>query len=138
MILWTLEPSGGTRRPLRVLIADDYVDAAESLSMLLSCVGIETQVALDGEEALARARSWHPHVCVLDLGMPRLDGRDLARRIRAEPWAGEALLIALTGWTTPQARRSALDAGFDHYVPKPADPAKLVRLIENFLAGKTP
>ncbi len=136
MIVWTLDPTRGTQLPLRVLIADDYADAAESLSMLLSCVGIETRIALDGEEALERASAWQPHICVLDIGMPGLDGRELARRIRAQSWAERPLLVALTGWTSAHDRRSALEAGFDHYLTKPADPVKLVRVIENYLAGK--
>jgi CheY-like chemotaxis protein len=119
--------------PLRVLIADDYVDAAESLAMLLSRSGIETQVAVEGEQALTRAYGWRPHVCILDIEMPGLDGNEIARRIRAQDWRERPLLIALSGWTSAQDRMSALDAGFDHYLTKPVEPARLVRIIQSYL-----
>jgi CheY-like chemotaxis protein len=122
----------GTFLPLRLLIADDYVDAAESLAMLLSQVGAQTVVAYDGEQALVRAAQWRPHVCVLDIEMPKLDGREVARRIRMQPWAERPLLIALTGWTTAHDARRALEAGFDHYLIKPVEPLKLVRLILDY------
>lgn len=118
---------------LRVLIADDYVDAAESLAMLLSRSGIETQVAVEGQQALARAYGWRPHVCILDIEMPGLDGNEIARRIRAQSWRERPLLIALSGWTAAQDRMSSLDAGFDHYLTKPVEPARLVRIIQSYL-----
>lgn len=126
-------PGAGSVSPVRVLIADDYVDAAESLAMLLSNAGVETEIAMDGEQALARANSWHPHVCVLDIEMPRLDGREIARRIREQSWVERPLLIALTGWTAEQDRLSALEAGFDHYITKPVEPVMLVRIIQHYL-----
>jgi DNA-binding response OmpR family regulator len=119
----------------RVLIADDYVDAAESLALLLSSAGVETDVALDGEQALARANSWRPHVCVLDLQMPKVDGREIARRIREQNWGERPLLIALTGWTSARDRCGALEAGFDHYITKPVDPVVLMNLVQDFCAG---
>jgi CheY-like chemotaxis protein len=114
----------------RVLIADDYDDAAESLSLLLKATGARTEIALDGRRALEIALRWRPQVCVLDLQMPGLDGRDIAREIRAQAWEERPLLIALTGWTGQRERNSALAAGFDHYVTKPVEPAWLIRLIE--------
>ncbi|HEY1282994.1 MAG TPA: response regulator [Steroidobacteraceae bacterium] len=119
--------------PLRILIADDYVDAAESLALLLSRSGIETQVAVEGEQALLRANGWRPHVCILDIEMPGLDGKEIARRIRAQNWRERPLLIAVSGWTAAQDRMSALDAGFDHYLMKPVEPARLVRIIQSYL-----
>jgi CheY-like chemotaxis protein len=134
----TDRPGAGTGAHLisacRVLVADDYVDAAESLALLLSGVGIDTDVALDGEQALARANSWRPHVCVLDLQMPKVDGREIARRIREQNWSERPLLIALTGWTSPSDRCGALDAGFDHYITKPVDPIVLMDLVQDFCA----
>jgi CheY-like chemotaxis protein len=121
----------------RVLIADDYVDAAESLALLLSSAGVKTDIALDGEQALARANSWRPHVCVLDLQMPKVDGREIARLIREQNWSERPLLIALTGWTSARDRSSALEAGFDHYITKPVDPAVLMKLVQNFRADHT-
>jgi len=119
--------------PLRVLIADDYVDAAESLALLLSRSGIETQVAVEGQQALTRAYGWRPHVCILDIEMPGLDGNEIARRVRAQQWRERPLLIALSGWTSAEDRMGALDAGFDHYLTKPVEPARLVRIIQSYL-----
>jgi CheY-like chemotaxis protein len=118
--------------PPRVLIADDYKDAAESLALLLHCTGARTEIALDGRKALATASRWRPEVCVLDLRMPELDGREVARQIRAQTWKRRPLLIALTGWTTSQDRATALEAGFDYYVTKPVEPSWLVRLIHGY------
>lgn len=122
-------PRAALRAP-RVLIADDYEDAAESLAVLLQCAGARTEIALDGRKALAVATHWRPDVCVLDLQMPGLDGREVARQIRAQSWDERPLLVALTGWTTQRDRLSALEAGFDHYVTKPVEPGWLFRLIQ--------
>src|SRR6185369_3590620 len=86
------------------------------------------------EEALARAELWNPHVCVLDLLMPKMDGLEIARRIRARGWITRPLLLALTGRTTAQDKRDALEAGFDHYLTKPADPATIVTIIESYVS----
>jgi CheY-like chemotaxis protein len=118
--------------PPRVLVADDYQDAAESLALLLQCTGARTEIALDGRKALAKASIWRPDICVLDLQMPELDGREVARQIRTQTWKQRPLLIALTGWTTQQDRISALEAGFDYYVTKPVEPSWLVRLIQAY------
>jgi len=116
----------------RVLIADDYMDAAESLAMLVTAdTNCETEVAHDGESALERASEWHPHVCVLDLDMPKIDGLEVARKIREQAWSERPLLIALSGWTSICDRRGALDAGFDHYIPKPVDPAVILKLVQS-------
>jgi CheY-like chemotaxis protein len=120
---------------MRVLIADDYPDAAESLAMFLANAGAQTEVATDGDEALARALAWRPDVCVLELEMPRRDGRDVARRIRERCGRERPLLIALTGWTTAADRQSAAEAGFDHYLTKPQHPQELVRIIQEYLVA---
>jgi CheY-like chemotaxis protein len=119
----------------RVLIADDYADAAKSLALVLSIAGVETTIAMDGEEALTLAELWHPHICVLDLLMPKVDGLEVARRIRDRVWRTRPLLVAMTGRTTAQDKRSALEAGFDHYMTKPADPATIVRLIQSYTSS---
>jgi CheY-like chemotaxis protein len=118
--------------PPRVLVADDYEDAAESLALLLQCTGTRTEIALDGQQALAIASRWRPDVCVLDLQMPKLNGCEVASQIRAQTWNQRPLLIALTGWTTQHDRVSALEAGFDYYVTKPVEPSWLVRLIQAY------
>jgi CheY-like chemotaxis protein len=118
--------------PLRVLVADDYPDAAESLAMLFANAGHETRIAQDGEQALALAEQWHPDVCVLDLDMPKIDGCEAARRIREQEWETHPLLIAFSGWTGAEHKYSAVQAGFDHYVMKPVEPQKLMRIIRAF------
>jgi CheY-like chemotaxis protein len=119
-------------RPLRVLIADDYPDAAESLAMLFAGWGHDTRVAQNGEEALALAGQWHPDVCVLDLDMPKIDGCETARRLREQDWESHPLLIAFSGWTGAEHRHNATQAGFDHYIMKPVEPPKLLRIIRSF------
>lgn len=119
----------------RVLIADDYVDAAESLALVLSISDVHTEIALDGAQALECANSWHPHICVLDLEMPKVDGREIARRIREQNWSERPLLIALTGWTTARDRQDAFDAGFDHYITKPVDPLTIMSIVRSFRVG---
>jgi CheY-like chemotaxis protein len=131
----TARRRGNSPVTTRVLIADDYADAAKSLALVLSIAGVATTIAMDGEEALALAEAWHPHICVLDILMPKLDGLDVARRIREGGWIARPLLIAMTGRTTAQDKRSALEAGFDHYMTKPADPAMIVRLIQSYTSG---
>jgi CheY-like chemotaxis protein len=129
------DAEGSFTLPLRVLIADDYADAAESLAVVLSIAGMVTEIAMDGERALTCANHWRPHICVLDIQMPKLDGREIARRIREQAWIERPLLIALTGRTTAHDRRSALQAGFDHYLLKPANPVQLVSIIESYAAA---
>jgi CheY-like chemotaxis protein len=128
----SIEVSGEKLPPLRILIADDYPDAADSLALIFTGLGQETQVARDGEEALAQAEQWHPDVCVLDLEMPKIDGLEAARRIRAQRGDPRPLLIAFSGWTDSEHKQSALRAGFDQYVVKPVEPAKLMRIIRTF------
>ncbi|MFT4171562.1 MAG: ATP-binding protein [Rhodocyclaceae bacterium] len=114
-----------TRRPCTVLVADDNIDALDSLALLLSLDGHEVLCARDGEEALMMAARARPDVAIFDIGMPRLNGYDVARRIRGEPWGRDMMLIALTGWGSAEDQRRALDAGFDHHCTKPIDPARL-------------
>jgi CheY-like chemotaxis protein/two-component sensor histidine kinase len=108
------------RARLRVLVADDNVDAAESLAELLEELGPETRVAYDGEQALAAAAAFRPDVAFLDVGMPKLDGYEVGRRIRAEPWGRDVELVALTGWGQADDRRRSREAGFDEHLVKPA------------------
>ncbi|MDP2055413.1 MAG: PAS domain S-box protein [Acidobacteriota bacterium] len=126
------EDSGaGAERPIgrRILVVDDNADAAESLAVLLAMSGHETRVANDGEAALAAAADFRPEVVFLDIGMPTLDGHETARRIRAQPWGREVVLVALTGWGQAEDRRRSKDAGFNHHLVKPADPAQVSMLL---------
>ncbi|HEX8755896.1 MAG TPA: PAS domain S-box protein [Steroidobacteraceae bacterium] len=105
----------------RVLIADDNHDAAVSLSMLLQAMGHDTRVVHDGNEALEEAELFRPEVVLLDIGMPRLDGYETARRMRRRPWAAAAQIVAVTGWGQETDRQRAKEAGFDRHLVKPVD-----------------
>ncbi|HET9233973.1 MAG TPA: ATP-binding protein, partial [Candidatus Eisenbacteria bacterium] len=111
----------GTPRPMRLLIADDNRDSAQSMARLLRSCGHEVQVAYDGEEALHAAENDPPDVLILDIGMPRLDGYELARRVRAAPWGRDVSLIAATGWGQDEDRQRSLESGFDAHLVKPID-----------------
>jgi len=115
----------------RVLIADDLKDSADSLAILLSLSGHEAQTAYDGEEAIRKAVRLKPDVALLDIGMPKLNGYDLCKRIRAEEWGQHAFLVAVTGWGQEGDRRRAKEAGFDCHLVKPVDPVALMRLMAN-------
>lgn len=104
-----------------VLVADDLRDAADSLALLLQALGHEVYLAFDGAQAQALAERHRPDVALLDLGMPVQDGFETCRRIRAQPWGRDVLLIAQTGWGQPQDRQRTGDAGFDHHLVKPID-----------------
>ena len=107
--------------PRRILVVDDNADSLDSLAALLRCEGHEVYTAADGLEALARAALCRPEIALLDLGMPKLDGVQLGRRIRAEPWGRAMTLIALTGWGQETDRKRTQAAGFDAHLIKPLD-----------------
>jgi len=118
--------SAGKRR---VLIADDNEDAAVSLAMLLGMMGNETRTAPDGQAALEIGESFLPEIVLLDLGMPRLNGYDAARRIRGEQWGAGVVLVALTGLSQDEDRRLSHEAGFDFHLVKPVEPVALEKLL---------
>ena len=105
----------------RVLVADDNQDSAETLSLLVQTLGNEVRTANDGAHALEEAESFRPDVVLLDIGMPGLDGYEVARRIRAQPWGATVVLVALTGWGQDEDRRRSREAGFDRHLLKPVD-----------------
>jgi PAS domain S-box-containing protein len=106
-------------RGARILVADDNQDAAESLAMLLRLSGHEVRVATSGRAALTLAADFRPAAALLDIGMPELNGYEVARALRAEPWGKAMRLIALTGWGQDEDKRRAREAGFDHHLTKP-------------------
>ena len=116
---------------LRVLVVDDNKDSTDSLVMLLELMGNDVQTARDGHEAMDVAEAFRPHVMVLDIGMPKLNGYDTACRIRAQPWGGDIILIACTGWGQDTDRQRSCEAGFDHHMVKPVDPQALMQLISS-------
>ena len=128
------QPTGETAPPpsrRRVLVVDDNTDAAESLAALLAIGGHETRLAHDGLQAVEEAKIFHPDVVFLDIGMPELDGHETARRIREQPWGKNMVLVALTGWGQAEDRRRSKEAGFNHHLVKPADPAVVAKLISS-------
>jgi PAS domain S-box-containing protein len=113
----------------RILVVDDNEDAADSLATLLKCVGAVADVAYDGPTALRTIAEHKPNVVLLDLGMPGMDGYEVARRIRSDPQLSSLTLIALSGWGQEADRRRSRNAGFDHHLLKPADLATLRTLL---------
>ena len=122
------------RAARRVLVVDDNADAAESLAMLLEANGDAVRVAYDGEEALGAEGDFRPEVVLLDIGMPKLSGYEVARRIR-DARGGDVLIVAITGWGQEEDRRRAREAGFDHHFTKPVDYQALLDVIS---AGAAP
>jgi len=120
----------------RILVVDDNSDAASSLAMVLRSSGHTVLTAGSGEEGLEAGTRLHPDVVLLDIGMPGLNGYDVARRIRFTPWGKEALLIALTGWGQKEDVERAHAAGFDFHMTKPADPDRIERLVAEFLGSR--
>jgi CheY-like chemotaxis protein/two-component sensor histidine kinase len=114
----------------RVLVVDDNTDAATSLARLLSRIyGQEVRVAHDGPEALQAAEEFHPELVLLDIGMPGMDGYEVARQLRLRPGFEGTLLVALTGWGQESDRDRSREAGFDHHLVKPVDPDALLGLL---------
>ena len=112
---------------LRILVVDDNEDAASSSTMLLRMMGNHVRTAYDGEEAVQAAGEFHPHVVLLDIGLPKLNGYEAARAIRQQPWGRNIVLIAVTGWGQEADKRMSQEAGFDHHMVKPVDPRALVK-----------
>jgi CheY-like chemotaxis protein len=112
----------------RILIAEDNPDAAEMMRVMLTFKGHEVRVAVDGEQAVRIAEAFEPQIAFLDIGMPRMDGFEAARQIRAHH-GSRVLLVALTGWGQDEDKRRSREAGFDHHLTKPAEPDVLDRLI---------
>ena len=128
------EPDGpGRMSPpsLRMLIVDDNRDAADSLAMLMQTTGNEIRTAYDGLEALQVASEFRPEVVLLDIGLPKIDGHEVAQRLRREPWGQRVCLIAVTGWSDESDRARSRAAGFDHHLVKPLDTGLLAQLLSS-------
>ena len=117
-------------RPERILVVDDNVDAAETLSRLLRLSAHEVRVAHDGLAGLAAAREMNPDVVLLDIGLPKLDGLEVARSLRARADGPRPLLVAITGFGQAEDRARTAAAGFDHHLTKPVDPKALQKLMQ--------
>jgi CheY-like chemotaxis protein len=114
---------------LRVLVVDDNRAAADMLGMIICRLGDDVRVAYDGVEAIEAAAEFLPHLVVMDLGMPRMNGYEAAQHIRSQPWGESMALAALTGWGQDEDRRRTAEAGFDHHLVKPAEPAEIRKLL---------
>jgi DNA-binding response OmpR family regulator len=125
-----------TAQRTRVLVVDDNMDAADSLGTLLTVTGYEVRIAYDGPEAIEAADEFLPRVALLDIGLPKLSGYDIARHLR-ERCGESVLLVAITGWGQESDRARAREAGFDHHFTKPADFHKLLTLIDQELRSRS-
>jgi CheY-like chemotaxis protein len=124
------DPEALASKGLKVLVADDNRDAADTLARLLEVQGHEVRVAYDGASAVELAREYRPRVAILDIGMPLVNGYEAARRLRAA-LGGAVTLVAATGWGQESDRRLAADAGFDHHLTKPVDAGALNRILRS-------
>jgi CheY-like chemotaxis protein len=115
----------------RILIVDDNLDGAESLAMLLEEVGQETYEAHDGLQAIDAAERLRPDAILLDIGLPKLNGYEVCRRIRQRPWGAKVMIVALTGWGQDEDRQRSVEAGFDTHLVKPVDFELLMKLLDS-------
>ena len=120
----------------RLLVVDDNVDAADSLAMLLRLQGHEVRVAHDGPATLEMVKGYRPEMLFLDIGMPGMDGYEVARRIRREPQLAGVVLVALTGWGQEADRRRSSAAGFDHHLVKPVEPDAVQKVLAGLHRAK--
>ncbi|WP_437230635.1 PAS domain S-box protein [Planctomicrobium sp. SH661] len=123
-------------RSLRVLVVDDNRDSAKTLSIMFNIMGHETRSAHDGEEAIRTAQSFRPQVILLDIGLPKLNGHEVCRRIRQYPWGKEIIIIAQTGWGQEEDRERTRQAGFDHHMVKPVDVKELQAILARLQADR--
>jgi PAS domain S-box-containing protein len=117
----------------RILVVDDHVDGADSLADVLRALGNEVVTAYDGVQALRAADAFWPDVVLLDIGLPKLNGYEVARRIRGEPWGERTVLVAVTGWGHDDDKVRSQEAGFNSHLVKPVDPPALMRLLGGLL-----
>ena len=122
-------------RSLKVLVVDDNVDAAKGMAMLLRAFGHNTRVAHDGASAMQVALEYVPEIVLLDIGLPKLSGHDVCRRVREQSWGKDIVVLALTGWGQEEDRRRSQEAGFDAHVVKPVNHVALGQLLTELGAG---
>lgn len=122
----------------RILVVDDNEDTAESLGMILELSGHEVTLAHDGEQALALAAELRPEVVLLDIGLPKVDGYEVARRLRLNPDNEGMLVVAVTGYGKEEDRYRGQAAGFHHHLVKPVDPGALQALLASAAARAEP
>ena len=113
----------------RILVVDDNRDSARTLARLLEIIGHEARTAHDGGEAVATAEAYHPEVILLDIGLPVMNGYEVARTIRRHPWGTDIVIVALTGWGQAEDRKRSKEVGIDHHLVKPVEPQALLDLL---------
>jgi CheY-like chemotaxis protein len=113
----------------KILVVDDNHDSALSMSMMLSIMGHDTRTAHDGEAAVATAETFLPDVVLLDIGLPKLNGYEVAQRIRENSWGASMYLIAVTGWGQEEDRQRSSEVGLNLHMVKPVEPAALEKLL---------
>jgi CheY-like chemotaxis protein len=127
-----VEPENGAPlaqiRPCRILVVDDIEDLADSLALLLRRMGHDVHVAYNGRTALDAFETLRPELALVDIGLPELNGYEVARRIRKQPWGRRIHLVALTGWGQPEDKSDAMEAGFNRHMTKPISYAELEQL----------
>jgi CheY-like chemotaxis protein len=114
----------------KVLVVDDNRDAAQSLAQVLGLMGHQAKVAFDGLAAVEMVKSFQPHIVLLDIGLPKLNGYEACGRIRMLNLEEQPILVAITGWSQPKDRQRSKEAGFDHYFTKPVDAGQLLALFK--------
>ncbi len=126
-------PTPRSRR--RVLVVDDNVDGAESLAKVLQICGHEARTAHGGPEALDAARQFQPDVVLLDIGLPGMNGYEVAKRLRGDPALAGAMLVALTGWGSEDDKRQSREAGFDYHLTKPVEVTSIQSILARVATG---
>ena len=121
-------PAAAPRR-FRILVVDDNHDSALSMAMMLQIMGHDTRTAHDGESALSTAETFLPEVVLLDIGLPKLNGYEVAQRIREKTWGESMYLIAVTGWGQDEDRQRSSEVGLNLHMVKPVEPAALEKLL---------
>lgn len=123
------EPLMPPKSRLKILVVDDNPDSALSMAMMLSMMGHETRTAHDGEAAVTTAEEFRPQVVLLDIGLPKLNGYEVAQRIRQQDWGAAMFLVAITGWGQDEDRRRSEDVGMNLHMVKPVEPGALDRVL---------
>jgi CheY-like chemotaxis protein len=126
-----------TPKRFRILVVDDNHDSALSMAMMLSIMGHETRTAHDGESAVTTAESFLPDVVLLDIGLPKLNGYEVAQRIREKPWGVSMFLIAVTGWGQDEDRERSSEVGLNLHMVKPVEPSALEKLLAGLTSNRS-
>jgi len=125
---------GATPRRFKILVVDDNHDSALSMAMMLQIMGHDTRTAHDGESAVSTAETFLPEVVLLDIGLPKLNGYEVAQRIREKDWGQSMFLIAVTGWGQDEDRQRSSEVGLNLHMVKPVEPAALEKLLATLSA----